>query len=223
MYEVINDNYGKIQKVKMGLFQADALIAKRAREGKSHAIIASDADFFVSIGQDCILIKDFEFKRATGRNRSNVALMELQKLHIGCCSLQIRNNIERALQGEAGDNNNQATPPNNNSNATITNAKYPLFDEETIRLRALIAVILGCDVFVGGANKVGLKIFIDAIIYEPVNEVTVEGDIKFENDEEKKYTYLYHRPPTLPKYLEDFVHADDNIPIYDGPETLLFC
>ena len=67
--------------------------------------------------------------------------MELQQIEIACCSIQMQNNIKQAV-------------PSNNA-IKITNAKYPLFDETTISLRALIAVILGSDVFVGRVHNIG--------------------------------------------------------------------
>ena len=241
LYDIVNDNYGKIHRVKVGLFQADSLIAKRAIEGRSDAIVAADADFFVSVGPSCLLIKNFEYKRARGRNNSNVALMELHQLQIGCSSLQVKNNIETALSARTNNANN------NRDDFEIVEAKYPILDEETIRLRALVSVLLGCDVFVGGVSRVGakkifdkmkqlreqendiddfdlsekliqwscnikdtnvsedlLRVYIDAILFEPVNEVRIDGEVVFDDNNEKKYNYLYQRPQTLPKYLEGF-------------------
>ena len=43
--------------VKVGLYQADPLIAKRALQKKSNVILSSDTDFFVMVGPDCLLIK----------------------------------------------------------------------------------------------------------------------------------------------------------------------
>ena len=119
---MMNDNYGKIHRVKVGLFQADSLIAKRAIDGESDAILAADTDFFVTVGPNCLLIKNFEYKRARGRNNSNVALMELHQLHIGCSSPQIRDNIVQTLAGRTDNPNN---------NVEVSEAKYPILNEET--------------------------------------------------------------------------------------------
>ena len=72
-----NDNMGRVEQVKVGLFQADPLIAKRARQNKSDIIMASDTDFFVTVGRQCLLLKDYKLTRARGRQRGNTALMEL--------------------------------------------------------------------------------------------------------------------------------------------------
>ena len=170
--------------------------------------------------------------------------MEIQQLQIGCSNLQMRNSIEQALQqrdNNATDNNTTKSPP------IFKNAAYSLLDEGTVRLRALIAVILGSDVFIGGVDKVGpgklfkkiqqlrekhgddddtkiinelinwvstmknsvvnknlLDVYVDSIIFEPANEVNENGDVIFEDNDSKRYSYLYMQPPTLPKYLHDF-------------------
>ena len=80
-----NDNHGKVMRVKIALFQADTLIAKRAIGKKSDVIVASDTDYFVSVGPQCLLIsKSFKFKQGLGRQQGKVALMEIQQLTIGC-------------------------------------------------------------------------------------------------------------------------------------------
>ena len=67
-----------------------------------------------------------------------------------------------------------------------------------------------------------LQVFIDTMLYEQTNKVTIEGQIIFEDDKNKQYKYIHHTPPTLPKYLEDFSYSDKNnnqIPrIVEGPE-----
>ena len=137
-------HHGKVQPVKVGLYQADALIAKRAIDGLSHMIFGADTDFFVSIGPSCILIKDFFFKRPAGRQKKQIELMELNNIQLACSSIEMRNRIENALD------------ENMKNEAIFENATYPLLDTDTIRLRSIIAIIIGCDVFVGGVDKVGV-------------------------------------------------------------------
>ena len=251
-----DNHHGKIVKLKVGLYQADALIAKRAIDGDSHMILGADSDFFVSVGRKCILIKDFKFKKPIGRQSKQISLMEISNIQLGCSNQEMKEEIENALDETT------------RNKVVFEDAKYPLFDEEVIYLRALIAIIIGNDVFVGGVNKVGvtkvynkimelrtrhgsdgdseiiddlkiwvcqlketnitmdlLNVFIDTMVFEPVNEVTTNGEIVFEDDNDKKYTYLYHRrpPPTLPKYLEDFSYHQNNFHtqctrIVEGPE-----
>ena len=71
-----NDHFGVIRKIKVGLFQADSLIARQAVERKSHIILSSDIDFFVLVGQPCILIRKFHFSRGRGRQRNNIDVMK---------------------------------------------------------------------------------------------------------------------------------------------------
>ena len=63
---IVNDRHGKIEKVKVGMFQADPVIAKQSLQNKSDTIFAANTDFFVSIGPQCVLVKSFKFKQATG-------------------------------------------------------------------------------------------------------------------------------------------------------------
>ena len=218
-YCVNDHNDGKIQKVKVGLFQADPLIARRAVERQSDVILGADTDFFVSIGPHCILIKDFEIKRVRGRQAGNIALMDLQQLQLGCSSAQMRDNIEQALDEEQ------------RNKAVFVNARYPVLDEEVIKLRALVAIILGSDVFIGGVTNIGAKklydkikslrethddddnavicdlitwitgvrntnisrdllnVYLDSIIFEPANEIDGNGDVVFEDDTEKNFIH----------------------------------
>ena len=132
----------------------------------------------------------------------------------------------------------------------------------------MIAVILGCDVFVGGITGLGVKkvyekmktlreehgndgdeqiiegisdwacnvkktnitrdlldVYVDALIFEPTNEVTEEGEIIFEANANNidggnthTYSYLYSTPTSLPKYLKEFKsEGDTSINITKGP------
>jgi len=129
-------------KNKSCFFQADPLISKRALSGNSHMIVGADTDFFVSVELHCILLKDFKFKRQRGRQSSNVALMELNELQLCCSNIKMRNKIEEALVSESC-----------NDGVEYVDAKYPFLDEEVIHLRALMAVFLGCDVYIDGIAK----------------------------------------------------------------------
>ena len=133
---------------------------------------------------------------------------------------------------------------------TLRDAKYPLFDESNVFLRASIAVILGCDVFVQGVNglgpsKISEKIakwrnnkakykndfdiiwrlqewacsrgkikpsifdtYVKALVFEPANEVTVNGEeVVFEDENQSDFVHIHGDippPDDFPQYLEDF-------------------
>lgn len=176
-----NDLMGRVEKVKVGQFQADPLIAMRAIRKESDIIISADTDFLVSVGRDCILMKSFYFRRGRGRMSSNTALMELQQIQLCCSNLQMRNSIERAITTthEIDDINHQQ-----DNNIIFVDPKYPVFDEETIRLRALIAVIIGSDVYIGGAPTIGVKMIFDKMkelreIYDDDDHEIIQNMLKW--------------------------------------------
>ena len=51
-----NEHECLVQKVEVAFSQADALIAKRSVEGKSHLILANDTDFLTLVGRECLTI-----------------------------------------------------------------------------------------------------------------------------------------------------------------------
>ena len=235
----VNDNHGIVECVKIGLFQADSVIAKRAVQSKSHLIISSDTDFFTMIGQKCILVRGFKLERGKGGHRNNIDMMKLVNLELGVCSKTMMEVVVGSFNREE------------NKNIAIKKAEYPVLDFADPLLRSTIAVILGSDVFIGGIPKIGiaklfnqvkllyneghsgdnvtselrkwacekdknvmldaqsLEVFVQALIYEPANEVTLEGNIIFESQDQYSYIHPCFKPNDIQSpYLQDFIYCD---------------
>jgi hypothetical protein len=148
-----NDNYGKVEKVRVGFFQADALIAKRAVEKKSHLIVSRDSDFFLLVGQQCLTIRSFTLKKGRGRQSKNIEMMKLTDIEIAVSNSKMKDMLLESLDSKARDS------------VKVSDAKYPLFAEDNLFLRASIGVILGSDVCVGGIKKIGPKKLSDKIAF----------------------------------------------------------
>ena len=52
-------NDGRINKLKVGLYQANILISKRSINNESDIILGEDTYFFVFIGLKCLILKNF--------------------------------------------------------------------------------------------------------------------------------------------------------------------
>ena len=110
----------------------------------------------------------------------------------------------------------------------------------------IVAIILGSDVFVGGAKNIGptkVWIFLQRYVNEEENDleciifnwasdvlkvnfeeleiitsaILYEPAIEINNEE--PFKYIYGKPKRLPKYLKDFKREnDDDIEIFEGPK-----
>jgi len=57
------------------------------------------------------------------------------------------------------------------------------------------------------------------MVFEPTNEIKENVEVRLQSENDKKYTYLYMHPNSLPKYIKEFAHEDDeSCAIIDGPE-----
>ena len=129
-----NEHECFVEKIKVASFQADSLIAKRYIDRKSHLIMSSDTDFMALIGGECVTVRGFKLSR--GRGKKNKANANIETLEVGCCSQSTFDDILAVIPSEEKITKREAT--------------HPLFSEKDTRLRGLIAVIIGCDVFNGG-------------------------------------------------------------------------
>ena len=136
-----NEHQCFVRKVKVASFQADSLIARRALTDKSQLIFANDTDFMVLVGQKCVAVRDFKAKRSSKKSQS--IYDRFDSFDIGCCGASTFDNILATLSDEE------------RRKVQTKKTTYPLLDEENIKLRATVAVILGSDVFVGGIQGVG--------------------------------------------------------------------
>lgn len=119
---------GTVGTVAVAQFQADSYMAHQIIDNKASMVMSRDADLPILCGDDCIEIKEF-----TGK-----------KFEIVCTS---KDTLERAM-----------TYLPKETNAKLIDAECPLFDGvKSPRLRALMMVILGCDVYGPGMKGVKAK------------------------------------------------------------------
>ena len=129
-----NESGGRVNAMVSGMFQADALIAKRFKLGLSHVIVSSDSDFMMLVGKSCIQIKDFSFD-----NKAK------------CISY-----LTLSLTSNDAAKSWQEFIMKSKVNPKLKLAEFPFFSEHAdLKTRVLIAICLGCDVHPGGCKNVG--------------------------------------------------------------------
>jgi hypothetical protein len=123
-----NDQYGYVEKVIVGQFQADSYMAGSIVSRQAMMSMTTDTDIPIIAGDCCMSISGFTKNRYT----------------ITCVSAATLKNAMSFLPGE--------------SKATFSPAEFPFFEGVMHhRLRALIMLILGCDVYKCGMKGVGAK------------------------------------------------------------------
>jgi hypothetical protein len=113
----------------VALFQADSVMASRIVSKQSDILLTCDSDQAALLGADCVCIKSMKVKEEKDKttNIENIDIFFADK-----------STLERTLQ--------ILNIPSESNN--IVKATYPIFTGmENPRLRALVAVALGCDVF----------------------------------------------------------------------------
>jgi hypothetical protein len=113
--------------VTTALFQADAVMASNIINNKSEILLTSDSDQAAILGPKCISIKNFKIKETIDQTIiENIEIFVANK-----------NVMEETIS--------MLYLPNDSEK--LVNARYPVFDDvDCPRVRALIAVALGCDV-----------------------------------------------------------------------------
>ena len=112
---------GFVDLVMTAEFQADALMMGRSISGATLMIVSSDADIPIITGDDCIAIK--EFTKDGG-------------IELVCTSGSTLRHALSFLSDE------------DRRHTTFHPAEHPIFEGVSVRkLRALMALILGCDVY----------------------------------------------------------------------------
>ena len=126
-YSVDNESAGGyVEEVVVSEFQADAYMAGQIISRAAVMALTRDSDIPIIIGDCCICIKTF-----TKGNYEIVSTSEAT--------------LQMAMQFLGND-----------STATLTKASVPLFDGVTNpRMRALLMLMLGCDVYQPGMERVG--------------------------------------------------------------------
>ena len=160
-----NENGGYVEeRVLTSTFQADALIAHRFKGGFSDLIYGNDSDYFVLLGRDCIMMWNMKVKNESRNRRGNTK----RKHQNNNESTFDATTLEVELYGSSNEVMKQYEKNLATSSLTLPKdlkwdeAKYPFFDNPDPVLRAIIAIVLGCDVYEGikgwGPAKVEGKI-----------------------------------------------------------------
>ncbi len=119
---------GYVMPVITAMFEADALIKGAFQQRKFQLVMSNDADYPVDLGDQCLAIKDFGKKDLVISSTSKETLMNA----MSCL----------------GDD----------SNAELVVPSHPIYEGvDDMRTRALISVIIGCDVCPGGLPNIGVK------------------------------------------------------------------
>jgi hypothetical protein len=120
-------NHGTIHYLQDSKCQADIILAKRANEWKSDAIISNDGDFAAHLGNKGLFVKEFKY-HSHGKTFSDIVLST-------ACATSL---VKWLDEGR------------------ITKPRFPVFDGvDSPLVRALTAVAIGCDVWPGGIKDVG--------------------------------------------------------------------
>jgi hypothetical protein len=184
----INENGGFVnEKVIKARFQADSLIAKRSFENKSNFILADDSDFAALLGDRCILIKNI--KQLSGlekrRGRHSKSNKQQSEIHdstlfnvdmVGPCNNQMEKLKVRLDKSKVIGIHRDGIVWNK--------AETPIFRYKNCKLRATIALVLGCDVF-----KTGLKNIGRAKVFQMIENILGNGGD--ENEAELKLKSMF--------------------------------
>eukprot|EP00956_Cyclotella_meneghiniana_P040674 scaffold202164_cov66-Cyclotella_meneghiniana.AAC.2 len=199
-HSVIPATGGFVDQIAVAEFQADSYMSEQIVNNKAVMVMTRDSDIPILCGDDCIAIKEFT----------------KDSFEIVCVS---ESTIRTAMSYIPSD-----------SKAKFTPAQYPLFDgKESHRLRALMMVILGCDVYKSGMKGVGvpkLNELIknigdkteDELYVELHDELSQKNNLTKDvvdtlvdallyepsNEASTTRTYIFDQPQSLPKYLEEF-------------------
>lgn len=142
------------RKVLKAKFQADSLLAKRFIEGKSDFILSSDSDFGALIGDECILIKSIKKAVCGGGQRK-----KKRKDSAHDTSIQSPLSFEVTLGGPSNKKmielKNKLHSRGYTSKAVWEKAENPILENESIEMRGLIALTLGCDILPKGLKNIG--------------------------------------------------------------------
>ena len=125
-----NDAGGKVCSVVKAEFEAGAYMMGRVVDNRSVVVMSEDSDILAVAGDCCVSIKTF-----TGKS-----------YEIVCTSLATIEKVKTYLRQESSNK------------VQLTLAAAPVFNGVTSRkLRALMCLIVGCDVYLPGAKGVGMK------------------------------------------------------------------
>ena len=150
-----NENGGYVSSsIIKATFQADYVIALRSIEGKNDFIYSSDSDFAALLGNDCVLIDKVTnqsgglFKTKRKKKNENQVVFDSTSFLVTLAGVSNKKMAElrKCVGNQAGVTNGGSKK---DTKMVWTSAKRPLFEDKPLRLRAMIALALGCDVFQG--------------------------------------------------------------------------
>lgn len=122
-----NDAGGSVLKVVTAQFQADAFMAGQIRNKHAVMVLSTDTDIPLFTGDNCVSIKGF--------SKKNFELVCTSKTTLQCIMTYI----------------------GTESKAQLVPAEHPIFEGiSNDRLRSLMMVIVGCDVFPSGVKNIGI-------------------------------------------------------------------
>ena len=142
-----NIHGGFVRHVLKDLFQADSLIVYRAIQKKSLRIVSADSDLPLLIGIKSIMIRGFKLSRSRIKKlKDDQRLTEVSCIEVsGCCNKTM--SWVKDIIGTSCDMKK--------SKRIWKEAKYPVCSDKNERIRVIVAIVLGSDIFVGGANNIG--------------------------------------------------------------------
>ena len=189
-----NENGGYVvERVLTSMFQADALIARRFKGGLSDIIYGNDSDYFVLLGADCIMMWNMKRSADSRSNRGRKKNKKNQNNNNeSTCSATY---LEVELYGSSNEGIKTykaklvTLSPTLPKGLNWEEAKHPFFQNPDPVFRAIIAIILGCDIYEGikgfGPSKIEAKIkeitkkALDSSTYDAtatcINDVVVAG------------------------------------------------
>ena len=133
---VPNSNDGVVKNVIVGKFQADPTVAKLVLNGTCHILVCDDFDYGMYMGKKMCAIKNFDFNKET-REFCGGITMTFTSNEIAQRAYDIALRVEDGME------------------PSCSFATYEFFNTKNFRKRAIIAFILGCDVYQKGIPGVG--------------------------------------------------------------------
>jgi hypothetical protein len=163
--------YKDLISVLQSEFQADSTLASLINTGDADIILSADSDLAALLGSRCVAIKKFKF--GTRSKDHNIKDIEIFSPDISTIK-QIADHINLPL----------IDTPN------FITAKKPVFDGlENMRLRCLIAIGLGCDIFLSGVPSITPKTIYDII--QSFRQKMITDESLYYEAIMKKYLHSY--------------------------------
>ena len=160
----MNENGGFVTPfIIKAKFQADYVIALRSKQMKNDFIFSADTDFAALLGNECLMIthvkntgSSFLKKKKNDENNNDKEKKEVMfdasafEVALSGPSNKKMMELQQRLEGDSVGSKRSSRRCN--KKVVWTKAKLPLFEDKPQRLRALIALAMGCDVFHGVKN-----------------------------------------------------------------------